>query len=194
MSAVLVLVWLLNATVVAWLAAEIVMQIRQYRQGGRAEVSEWRSLGVIVVAVFVGNLLARAALVLVPWLQLPIPVPVRFAVALPVAWAGIGLRLWAIHRLGRYFRGVVHVQAGHQVVRSGPYRWLRHPAYAGALLAVVGFSLLFANVASIVLFVGATLAGIAYRIAVEERVLSEQLGSEYTDYARHTARLIPGVW
>lgn len=188
------LLWILDATLVAWMAAEVVLQVRQYRQRGPTEVREWRSLGVIIGSVIVGNVLARVALAVAPGLNLPIPVLIRFAVALPVAWVGIAFRLWAIHSLGRYFRSVVHVQADHQVVQTGPYRWLRHPSYTGALLAVAGFSVLFANIASIILFTGAALAGIVYRIRIEERVLSEQLGSNYTDYADRIARLIPGVW
>jgi protein-S-isoprenylcysteine O-methyltransferase Ste14 len=86
------------------------------------------------------------------------------------------------------------VHADHQVIQHGPYRLLRHPSYAGALLAVVGLSVLFGNAASIVLFIGSALVGILYRIRVEERVLGEVLGDVYRYYAARTRRLIPGVW
>lgn len=186
--------WLLQATVLAWLVAEIVLQVRQYRQGGKARVTEWRSLGVITVSIIVGNVLARLALRHLPSFTLGIPLGARLAVALPVSWAGIGFRLWSIRTLGRFFRGVVHVQADHDVIQHGPYRLLRHPSYAGALLAVLGFSIIFGNLASIVVFVGCALLGVLYRIRVEERVLSEQLGQAYLDYATRTRRLVPGLW
>jgi len=48
-----------------------------------------------------------------------------------VTGTGIALRQWAITTLGQCFVGHVLVQPGQAVVRSGPYRWLRHPSYAG---------------------------------------------------------------
>jgi protein-S-isoprenylcysteine O-methyltransferase Ste14 len=61
-------------------------------------------------------------------------------------------------------------------------------------LAVIGFSVLFGNAASMVLFIGSALIGILYRIRVEERVLCEELGDTYRSYATRTRRLVPGVW
>jgi protein-S-isoprenylcysteine O-methyltransferase Ste14 len=186
--------WLTQATLIVWVLAEIVLQIRQFRQGNKATVTEWGSLAVIAISIVIGNVLARLAVRGLPWLGLGIPFGMRLAVALPLAWVGIGFRLWSIHTLGRFFRGVVHVQADHQVIQHGPYRLLRHPSYAGALLAVIGFSVLFGNVASMVLFIGSALIGILYRIRVEERVLCEELGDSYRSYAARTRRLIPGMW
>src|SRR5581483_10932552 len=104
------------------------------------------------------------------------------------------LRLWAIGTLGRYFKPIVHLQQDHHVVRSGPYKVLRHPAYTGLLLALFGISLTFANIASIAVFNCCIVAAILYRIRVEERTLLDGLGDEYAEYRRHTRRLIPGVW
>lgn len=131
--------WLNQATLIVWVMAEIVLQVRQYRQGGKATVTEWGSLAVITISIVVGNVLARLVVRALPWLGLGIPFGTRLAVALPLAWAGIGFRLWSIHTLGRFFRGVVHVRADHKVIQRGPYRLLRHASYAGALMAVIGF-------------------------------------------------------
>jgi protein-S-isoprenylcysteine O-methyltransferase Ste14 len=186
-----ILGWLVDITLVVWIAVEIVMQVRQYRMGGRSEVTEWGSLGVIVLSLAIGFVLARIAVGLLPGLRLAAGVD---AVALPLMWLGIGFRLWAIHTLGRFFRGVVHVQADHEVIRHGPYRLLRHPSYAGALVAVVGLALTFHNWAAFVLYVACGTAGVLYRIRVEERVLLAELGDAYRDYAATTARLVPHVW
>ncbi len=49
--------------------------------------------------------------------------------------SGLALRVWAIQVLARWFTVDVTIQPDHQLMRSGPYRWLRHPSYTGALLA-----------------------------------------------------------
>ncbi|MGH3621741.1 MAG: methyltransferase family protein [Sciscionella sp.] len=188
------LVWVLRISVWLWLLAELVLQARQYHAGGRATVTEWRSLGVILLSVGIGEVLASLAVRDVPALGLHIPWVVAFSVAIPVLWFGVGFRVWAIHTLGRYFRFVVHVQQGHKVVEHGPYRLVRHPSYSGLLLAIAGASLLVNNILGIVALLACVFAGAYYRIRVEERVLTRELGAEYSTYAAHTARLLPGVW
>jgi protein-S-isoprenylcysteine O-methyltransferase Ste14 len=185
-----VLGWLISITIAAWIVIEVVMQVRQYRMGGRSKVTEWGSLGVIVLSLAVGFALARMGGNVLPGLRMPM----GDVVALPLLWLGIGFRLWAIHTLGRFFRGVVHVQADHEVVRRGPYRLLRHPCLRGALVAVIGVALTFDNWAAFVIYIACGAAGMLYRIRVEERVLLAELGDAYRDYAATTARLVPHVW
>ncbi|QMU74015.1 isoprenylcysteine carboxylmethyltransferase family protein [Streptacidiphilus sp. P02-A3a] len=169
------------------------MQVRRYRMGGRAVRTEWGSLGVVAGAVAVGQGLAVLAETAVPGAGLGGGTPL-LGVSLLVLWAGIALRLWAIRVLGRFFRGVVHIQENHRVVTAGPYRVLRHPAYSGALVAVLGLALASDNLIALVALFGCTLAGVLYRIRVEEQVLTSALGEAYTGYAAGTSRLLPGVW
>jgi protein-S-isoprenylcysteine O-methyltransferase len=117
-----------------------------------------------------------------------------FALGIVLAWLGIALRVWSIWSLGRFFQREVRIQPGHVVWRGGPYRWLRHPAYAGSLLTYFGFGLAFGSWVSA--FVVLAILGLALvrRIRVEEAELSRALGDPYREYARETARLVPGVW
>jgi protein-S-isoprenylcysteine O-methyltransferase Ste14 len=117
-----------------------------------------------------------------------------FALAIVLAWLGIALRVWAVWSLGRFFQREVMIQAGHVVWRGGPYRWLRHPAYAGSLLTYFAFGLAFGSWVSA--FVVAAILSLAFvrRIHVEEAELSRALGEPYHEYVRDTARLVPGVW
>jgi protein-S-isoprenylcysteine O-methyltransferase Ste14 len=105
--------------------------------------------------------------------------------------AGVTLRAWAIHELGaRYSHRVVRIsQSG--LVCSGPYRVLRHPAYAGMLLANIGFVSYFASPASIVALT-LLAATILWRIRVEEAVLVRSPG--YREFASTRRRFVPGVW
>jgi protein-S-isoprenylcysteine O-methyltransferase Ste14 len=181
-------------TVGGWLAAEMALRIRQRGGAGRTVTREWRSLLVIWGAGALGSVLAAVLAKHTPILGLPLRGTGGTAAALAIMAIGIGLRLWSIAVLGRYFRPIVHIQQGHQVVRSGPYRILRHPAYTGLLLALFGLSFEFANIAAILVFNGGILAAVRYRIMVEERVLLDSLGDQYADHMHDTRRLVPGVW
>jgi protein-S-isoprenylcysteine O-methyltransferase Ste14 len=77
------------------------------------------------------------------------------------------------------------------LIDSGPYHFVRHPSYAGNLLAVVGFSLSFQNWASILLIFVPCCAVILWRIHIEEEALLGALGEPYRGYMRRTKRLIP---
>ena len=185
--------FLFNASVFGWMLAEVLMQVRRYRMGSRTVRTEWRSLGVVAGAVAVGEVLDAVLATNVHGADIG-GGSAELTVALVVLWAGVALRLWAIRVLGRFFRGVVHVQEDHQVVRDGPYRVLRHPAYTGALVAVFGLALASDNLLSVVALFGCALVGVLYRIRVEERVLISALGEAYTGYAATTSRLLPGIW
>ena len=109
-------------------------------------------------------------------------------------WLGIGLRVWAIAELGRFFRRDVLVQEVHEVVRAGPYRVVRHPAYAGNLIAAAGLGIALGNSLALVVLVVVPLLGHISRIRVEEAELARSLGEPYRHYAETTARIIPGLW
>ena len=141
-----------------------------------------------------GLALALAAPQLWPGLNFPGNPWIVVAIGLTLTWAGIALREWAIVTLGRFFRRVVMIQEGHRLVTRGPYRFVRHPSYTGALLALTGFGIaLDSPVSAAALFV-LSLVGYLARIKVEERALLEAFGEDYRDYARRTARLVPRVW
>jgi protein-S-isoprenylcysteine O-methyltransferase Ste14 len=133
------------------------------------------------------------ALATVPAFQLAWTTPL-LVIGLVAAWAGIGLRYWAKRTLGRFFVGAVVIQEGHRVVSSGPYAVVRHPGYAGSVLALVGFGIATANVASLAAFTLTAVVTFVRTIGIEERVLRRELGDAYVDYSQRTARLVPGIW
>ncbi len=114
-------------------------------------------------------------------------------VGIAAIWLGVGLRVWSIAVLGRFFRRDVLVQEGHEVVSAGPYRVVRHPAYAGNLLAAVGLGIVLGNSLSLVILVGVPLAGNIPRIRFEEAELTRSLGEPHRRYSGTTSRLIPGL-
>jgi len=107
---------------------------------------------------------------------------------------GIVIRWTAIYTLGRYFTAKVVIKDDHRLVRTGLYKYLRHPAYTGALVAHLGLGLSFANWFSLTLSVVPYFVAALYRMQVEELALREALGEEYVCYSRNTKRLIPRVY
>jgi protein-S-isoprenylcysteine O-methyltransferase len=107
---------------------------------------------------------------------------------------GLALRWWAIIYLGRFFTVNVAVTSDHRVVDSGPYRYIRHPSYTGALLAFLGLGLCLLNALSVIIVTIPIFLAFQKRIGVEEKVLTEALGPDYRDYSRRTKRLVPFVY
>ncbi len=108
--------------------------------------------------------------------------------------AGITLRWTSIVYLGRAFTRDVATRGDQALVQSGPYRLVRHPAYSGVLLTMLGTGIALANWGSLVLILFFSLLGILYRIRVEEKALLEAMGSAYQEYMQRTRRLIPFIW
>jgi protein-S-isoprenylcysteine O-methyltransferase len=108
--------------------------------------------------------------------------------------AGIAVRWTAIHTLGVLFTGRVQIREGHTLIQTGLYSRLRHPAYAGSLLAYFGLGLAFANWWTLVCSVLPYLLALGYRIHVEEAVLQDTFGPAYAQYAQTTKRIIPWVY
>jgi protein-S-isoprenylcysteine O-methyltransferase Ste14 len=114
--------------------------------------------------------------------------------ALAVILAGFALGSYALIE-NRFFSGVVRIQAerGHRVVSSGPYHWMRHPGYAGALLAFLATPVFLDSVWAFLPALAITVL-LVIRTRLEDRTLQDELDG-YRDYARQVRyRLLPGVW
>lgn len=105
--------------------------------------------------------------------------------------AGLGLRIWAVRVLARLFTVDVGIRPDHPLVRGGPYRWLRHPSYSGALLAFYGLGLGLGNAASLAVLAGLVTWAFLRRIRVEEQALHAAFPQAYPAYAARTGRLFP---
>ena len=117
-----------------------------------------------------------------------------FAAGIVLLVAGAALRVWSFHALGQYFTFTVKVSPDQPVITRGPYRVLRHPGYAGGLLALAGIGLVNGNWISLATIVLLFLGMIVWRIRVEERALLTTLDGRYRTYAAHHKRLVPLVW
>jgi protein-S-isoprenylcysteine O-methyltransferase Ste14 len=107
--------------------------------------------------------------------------------------AGTVLRIAAVRTLGPRHSVWVAVQDNHQLVTTGLYRFVRHPSYVGALLAVFGWALAFRSVAGLLLAL-LILPPILTRIRAEERLLMEEFGDTYRTYQRRSWRVLPLIY
>lgn len=161
----------------------------------RTKPTRWReSIGSrashVILLLAAGVLLAKPR-----WL--PLILSTRFAAAgdlLPALGAlmvavGLGFAAWGRAHLGQNWSGIITVKEGHTLVRTGPYRIVRHPIYTGLLLAVIGTAAAIGEWRGVLAIVF-VLIGFLRKIRVEERRMSENF-PEYAQYRQQTAALIP---
>lgn len=106
---------------------------------------------------------------------------------------GFALRVWSMRTLGSFYSRTLRTTQDQTVVDTGPYRLIRHPGYAGALLVWTGLALTSCSAPAAILVTG--LMGRVYRrrIAAEELLLQRNL-PDYSSYIDRTKMLIPHVW
>ncbi len=115
-------------------------------------------------------------------------------VGLLLIFLGYALVVWALVE-NRFFSSVVRIQVdrGHVVCDSGPYRFIRHPGYAGNILPLLGIVLALSSVWTLIPSALALIITLT-RTALEDRTLQEELPG-YREYARRVRyRLFPGIY
>jgi len=140
------------------------------------------------------------------WVIIPLSITAGFFLAYHGVWthrhiiialAGMGICLagfvirWiSIIQLSREFSVNVVVKTGHVLKTKGMYKYIRHPSYLGELLIVAGISIGMNSVLSFIVVTLPVLMVLLYRIGVEEKLLEEEFGKEYTDYKNSTKKIL----
>ena len=127
----------------------------------------------------------------IDWSYIPLPFELRI-VGLLLLLASIPLVHWAHSTLNTSFSAALEVGEEHKLVTSGPYSRIRHPIYTANTLLNVGIILMSQNWMLALLFIIA-LPFTYYRIFEEEAMMREEHGDAYTEYMKHTGRLIPSL-
>ena len=173
------------AFLVVWLISAIKTKPAQQREG----VSSRLSYTVFVIAAFY---LVFAKEIAPPWLRLHVFYPnlLTEVLGIVITAAGISFAFWARFYLGGNWSSNVTVKVGHELVRTGPYRFVRHPIYTGMIVALVGTALQRAQVRGLVAVV-LLYAGFKMKSKVEERAMTDTFGAEYAEYSRTTGAIVP---
>jgi len=108
-------------------------------------------------------------------------------------FAGLGFACWARAILGGNWSSTVTIKSGHELIRTGPYRFVRHPIYTGLLTAFLGGAIAQGLLRSFLGF-GLVTAAAVIKLSIEESMLRERFQDEYLRYRKQVAALIPGVF
>jgi len=182
----------MRASVALWVIFSIYWSIAAKDSAATKSSESWwsRQLHLVIVNV---------ALVI---LILPIPgLTMRFLpdsraiviAGLAIQAAFILLAVWARRHLGSNWSGEVRIATGHQLVRTGPYRWVRHPIYTAVLGMYCGTLLVSGQIHAPIALVIVLLA-YTRKISMEENALREAFGAEHEIYRQETWAWIPGVY
>ena len=177
--------WLVFVAI--WVIAAVSTKRTVYRESRAQRLRYWALLVIAYVLLFYGR-------------RMPHPLNLDIVPrVVPIAWAasilcaiGLVFALWARVTLGRNWSGVVTLKEGHELVERGPYRFVRHPIYAGILIMFFATALVQRHVAG---FAGVLLMFASFwtKLGFEENLMLKQFPERYFAYRRRTKRIIPFV-
>ena len=184
------------AACLIWNVPEMIGAFKQTAKVSRkgASIQDRGSMGILIGLQWVGLALNFLLGGLLPAAAIPWHRTTLFLLGVTLILLGVALRWYAIWTLGGYFTRDVAVSANQKVVQNGPYRSIRHPAYSGTFLTMVGVGLTMTNWASLIVLLICVLAGHLYRVHIEEKALIQTIGQPYVEYMHHTWRFIPLVF
>jgi protein-S-isoprenylcysteine O-methyltransferase Ste14 len=183
-----------------WCVSEIVIGLVSLRNRSR-DLSEGRdrfSYFIVwfstVPAIFIAYLTEKHLIFANGFGSFSTLIPLLGYLGCSVMVFGITIRLVAVATLKRQFTVKVSIIEKHEIVDTGIYGIIRHPAYLGHLASLLGIGLILGNWVGLTVLVVLPLAGILYRIHVEERALLRHFGHAYREYTSRTKKLLPGIW
>src|SRR5579884_55160 len=184
------------AACLVWIVPEMLGAFKQKARTSRKEASiqDHSSMGILIALLWFGVALSFLLAALLPAAALSWQRTTLFLVSVTFIPLGVALRWYAIWTLGRYFTRDVAVSADQQVIQRGPYRFIRHPAYSGTFLTMLGVGLALTNWAGLLALLLCVLAGHLYRVSIEGKALTQTIGQPYVTYMQHTKRFIPWVF
>ena len=143
--------------------------------------------------VATGLLMLASILVEYFWRKLSLWWP-TFLAGWGLALTSFVIRRKAIAALGRFWSLHVEIRENHEFVRSGPFRWVRHPTYLSMILELLAGPLITNSFYSLAILPLIFVPALIWRMHLEEAALLEQFGDAYRKYQRTTPALFPYKW
>lgn len=116
--------------------------------------------------------------------------PEAGALGVGIAILGIAFAIWARRHLGANWSATVTLKEGHELIRSGPYRYIRHPIYTGMLTGLAGTALALGEYRGL-LSLAIAVASFYYKARKEERYLVQEFGAGFEEHAQRTGMFLP---
>ncbi|HEY0462756.1 MAG TPA: isoprenylcysteine carboxylmethyltransferase family protein [Polyangiaceae bacterium] len=183
MNQLVLIVPIASALLIYWAR---IRELKTIRDTVKGEVRENLTLRLFIA---VGTLMLVGSIAEQIWFRRPLSPPLLFA-GWAVALSSFWLRRRAIRELGKMWSLHVEIREQHQLVMSGPYRWVRHPAYTSMVLELCSFGLILQSFYSSALVALLFIPTLVLRIKIEEAALREQVAG-YSEYQRSTPALLP---
>jgi protein-S-isoprenylcysteine O-methyltransferase Ste14 len=180
-------------TYILWIVPEIIISTRRAPRVSSTS-GDRGSLLVVMLLLWIGIAADFALSFQLPQAAIRSGRVPIFFIGITLMFAGMALRLYSVSLLGRYFTFEVAVHSDQHVIEAGPYRYIRHPSYAGALITITGLGLALGNWVGLIALLGCMIVAYSYRIPIEESALLAALGEPYEKYIRRTYRLIPFIF
>lgn len=183
--------WLLIG--VLWAVTELSMAISTHRNktfNGNIERASEKLIWTVICLSLV------AALVVKNMYLWPVPLSLmsKQLIGFTLLISGLALRLSAVLCLGSFFSTRVSIQHSHCLIRTGPYRYVRHPSYSGLICSFLGAGLAMGDYLSILVLIVPLVFVLIKRINIEEPYLQNHFEKEYLQYSRTTKKLFPGIY
>ena len=174
----------------AYLASELLLRFWRYSEVGNRDSGSLRLLWLVISVSMTAAWLAAAN---AKFASFRLSGNGLYATEL-LFLSGLALRWWSIWILGKLFTVDVVILPGHELVTSGPYRFVRHPSYTGMMMAFVALAVTLQNWISCLVILVPIGAALNFRIRVEEAALTEFFGDRYLSYRAKVARLVPFIY
>jgi len=174
---------------IAWYAVWIVWALQSKKTKQRESIASRLSYTVILLpAVWLIVFAHRLG----PWWHrriLPDSEWLGWA-AVALTALGFAITFWARSTLGGNWSGNVTIKVEHELIRSGPYRWVRHPIYTGIILAAAGTTIAVDQTRGLVAL---TLLWLSFNIKrlKEEQFMRQTFGEQYVEYCEKTGAIFP---
>ena len=116
--------------------------------------------------------------------------PLVEALGAGIAALGIAFAIWARRHLGENWSATITLKEGHELIRSGPYRHIRHPIYTGMLTGLAGTALALGEYRAL-LSLAIAVSAFYFKARKEERYLVQEFGDGFREHREHTGMFLP---